>query len=1689
MAKNTNKSFRFFRKISAISLAAMLACGLFLIAPQAAQAIQQCEINIGEFGDILTDDEFNWDEAHDCEQIATSFIEFEGGLTPPSGAGLAPTITQVRDLRTLVKNIANFALSFLGLTAVLIIIYGGFLFVTARGEEEQTTSGKKTITYALVGIVVILISFALVNTLITQAPTGCDEPGECPRGEEAGGTPAGDGKGDAGTGVGVSAGAGAAQGSLAQARLFNVAALEIQASLQGFLRAYDRMVKISDLLDSVKNLPPPRDSSDAQQLLRELQAALAQIRDATEPFSKTNVAAKRILKDFTEIWLRATDEELEGNLVISFLGQPQRTTFGQRVFAQTVGVGEGLRSASRSIRKGLQQADQTGSRRGRPTSFYESGEGLFHDDFRKAFDCPDCPEDQPGIEEAIKDDFLDHLSKTKDRLNIVKEGLGPLGTAPAGEFIQKGITSERELKLALAEIPPDMTIGDAFEKAEEALSGAEALVTDRDNVRLATDSAKKLAVLYTIVRDIKFMAVRINASSGQGNAPLSVQFTSVGSLDPSGQTITDEQHEWDLDGNGVADEEVNSLGCNEKAGAAATCVYELPGTYRVSLRMNPKGGVTNVASGIGIITLKVLPPKSRIDLEAQVADIAEVLHRFDDKGRITVNKNAFHVTLTEAKNGIRYDASKTTDGTGQPGGIANHKWTFGDGSNAIAGPSSNVIDNPKKIYNKTGTFPLQLEVTDKGGITDRKYINVVVSNIAARILALTFRGDLNKTFVFDGSRSTSDLGRIESYEWKIVDAKGNPVEGLQNNQSETFRYKFETAGKYTVKLKVANQSGDEAETSVTVFVESQAPTAAFAIRGCVKPGEPCVDSTQPSLVELDASQSFDPDTGDTVSYRWEVLPPADQNSYTVVEGALKDEPAEKTKKIRLKFNKTGTYKIRLTVEDQHKDVELRKSDSTEKEFFVGSVIDLSWNENMVSAMQLNDEGKAEFEFKANMKNATEYTINYGDGEEDTFQLEEGAESITVKHEYDAVGSFSATLKATDPENGQTTAQKRVYVSAADEPIAVISLKMNDQPVFFEEDSPIDPPLFRGVRVTFDASQSLNVDGTDDNLEYTWDFGDGEKSSSKTTIHTYENVSPTDPGYFEVSLTVKDTDSSRDGKSNARNVKIPVAGANPQIANLIVRKISQGEETPLDYEITAEGATDPDGNIVEFTFWYFDEDDPERKLGVVTTSQNHAILTLETKGEAGKEKRYSFCAAVKDNENNIAECSELFPDQETLPFATVINGPNQAPVANFTTDRTSLIVGGSVTFTSSSQDPDGRIEKYVWDVKGDGFHNDTETDRSQITQLYDEKSPTGGYKVKLKAIDDKGAAGFSPEISINVDLPFQPPTADFTYTPVGDGTRIEFKGVEGNLYSRVAPGSNATLTKFEWDFDKNKEFCTAGGINVCSTQKCSSAPKLCDHAADNDPDATMPNPAYEYQTSGQYEVRLTVEDSNGQKDDVFKIINVVRGQTPAAALTLEAKIATTPALGIENGRKVVHLHPFGGNYDEVEFRFGDSLGNIQRYVLDKNIYFDTANAAPLFPCPLAPAELQGGGDGCTDNDAEIDTPDGSQSYRVRYGRPGATEYTTYGPEYVTGDPTTRIFRARLTVFGKDEQNRDITDTDEIDIVFDPASAASQLGAFTIKKFGPQGAIMGGLLAGGLLAFVGYWLNVFFRTGKPRAIEAE
>ena len=66
------------------------------------------------------------------------------------------------DLKTTVINIISWVLGILALVAVVMIIIGGFQWLTAAGSEEKIEKAKKVISAAVIGLIIVLLAWAIV---------------------------------------------------------------------------------------------------------------------------------------------------------------------------------------------------------------------------------------------------------------------------------------------------------------------------------------------------------------------------------------------------------------------------------------------------------------------------------------------------------------------------------------------------------------------------------------------------------------------------------------------------------------------------------------------------------------------------------------------------------------------------------------------------------------------------------------------------------------------------------------------------------------------------------------------------------------------------------------------------------------------------------------------------------------------------------------------------------------------------------------------------------------------------------------------------------------------------------------------------------------------------------------------------------------------------------------------------------------------------------------------------------------------------------------------------------------------------------------------------------------------------------------------------------------------------------------
>ncbi|MFH1536547.1 MAG: pilin [Patescibacteria group bacterium] len=80
---------------------------------------------------------------------------------------------------TVASAVVNIALGFLGILFLILTIYGGFIWMTASGNEENITKAKKILTTAVVGLVIILASYG-ISSFVFNYVSNATEAAETP---------------------------------------------------------------------------------------------------------------------------------------------------------------------------------------------------------------------------------------------------------------------------------------------------------------------------------------------------------------------------------------------------------------------------------------------------------------------------------------------------------------------------------------------------------------------------------------------------------------------------------------------------------------------------------------------------------------------------------------------------------------------------------------------------------------------------------------------------------------------------------------------------------------------------------------------------------------------------------------------------------------------------------------------------------------------------------------------------------------------------------------------------------------------------------------------------------------------------------------------------------------------------------------------------------------------------------------------------------------------------------------------------------------------------------------------------------------------------------------------------------------------------------------------------------------------
>lgn len=793
--------------------------------------------------------------------------------------------------------------------------------------------------------------------------------------------------------------------------------------------------------------------------------------------------------------------------------------------------------------------------------------------------------------------------------------------------------------------------------------------------------------------------------------------------DPSGTQISNWNYTWFIDNAG----EKIVIG----RGPSINYTFRNEGKFTVFLDV-----VSTHKNSSGFTD--VLPFRSRA--EVLVNEKVATLVIKVNSSTVTDN-NVLKFNPDTADYGLLIDATSSLPTAGAR--FSKTEWDFGNGitKSYSGGPKVERVR-----YATQGDYELFLRMTTNEGKVIEKYFLIEVHDPIAKIEVNREDWFIGDSFTF--AAKSGDRYRDLTYNWEITNIDTDKV--VFQNADKLFTYNFKDKGRYNVSLRVRQSSGEIDQDNRVVYVTSQSPIAEFETN--------IPASNKPNRVYLDASRSFDPDISDdgNLKYDWFI----DGNKVI-----LEDSVANGSIGYYV-FDSVGNHSINLEVTD------LDGITSTKK-----------WTIDIKSILSVDFYAfprviprNGFIKFIAESPEAQIFEWNFGDGKS------QGGTLDNVTHTYEKSGSFDVTLKVSDKNNMTNTFKRTVYVSDSDEPYSILDVKYdtNSQPEYEADACGWDGAyvINRVQNVLFDASESINIDGQTTWLEYSWKIGQTTYSTSQTVTQRFDEI-----WCFPVKLTVK---SKANAASHSSSTMVEVRNVLPTLTSLGIQ-IENPEADPLVIRVNANGATDPDGVIQSYLWYYYTDIDnsPQDFRSTISASTTFVIPKVTW--------NYYFMAILKDNNEARITSEEITGSR----YFTTITGDNiNTPIIELSVNDNSTIIGEEVTFKAKVSNILGqdisKNSEYSWDFDGDGFY-DTQTKEPIVNYSY-KKSGEFYAKVKVK---HKGISS-TRNVTMNVSNKL---VADFQYISIWNKF-IFFDSSLGQIEDRqweLWDGTKKTGTSFEYTY--------------------------------------------------------------------------------------------------------------------------------------------------------------------------------------------------------------------------------------------------------------------------------------------------
>lgn len=100
-----------------------------------------------------------------ADSFAESQVGFKKGEIGASFGSGDVSIDKTKDVRLVIASAIKVFLGFMGIIFLVLIVYGGILWMTATGKDDQVNKAKSLLVSGIIGLIIVVSSFAVTKLL------------------------------------------------------------------------------------------------------------------------------------------------------------------------------------------------------------------------------------------------------------------------------------------------------------------------------------------------------------------------------------------------------------------------------------------------------------------------------------------------------------------------------------------------------------------------------------------------------------------------------------------------------------------------------------------------------------------------------------------------------------------------------------------------------------------------------------------------------------------------------------------------------------------------------------------------------------------------------------------------------------------------------------------------------------------------------------------------------------------------------------------------------------------------------------------------------------------------------------------------------------------------------------------------------------------------------------------------------------------------------------------------------------------------------------------------------------------------------------------------------------------------------------------------------------------------------------